>query len=802
MSLLRDLRYSLRTLIKSPGFTLVAVLTLALGIAANTAIFSAVDAVLLHPLQFPHPEQLVDVTKTMPMFDLFQSNSSLLDFVDYRTQSKAFSEIAGIESGQFNLTGDQVPERLSGMRVSPSLFRMLGVSPVLGRAFLPDEEQWGHHHKVVLSEAFWLSHYGGDRQILGRQIQLDGELYTVVGVARPMLAFINGAKLWVPLVLSPALLAPDMRGHQNLDILARLKPGVGLDQAGADLARVARQMTQQAADWYPKGWTLEVRPLADRVSVTTRTPLLVLLGAVALVLLIGCANVANLLLARASTRHKEITIRTALGAPRLAIVRQLLAESGIIALAAGALGLLASVWVLDLFERFGPSGLLSGQHLSANVAVGVFTLLVSLLATLLFGLAPAITVSKTDLNESLKESSRGSSNSSSKQRLRSVLVASEVALSLTLLISAGLLIRSFQRLAEANPGFDPRHLATFRLNLPPVSYRDQPAMLAFYSQLFTRLASLPGVTKVGAVDPLPFTGSSRGGSFDIIGRKWNSTKPDVAYRRASPGYFQTMRIPVLKGRAFTDQDGVGAPQVAVVDEPFVRQFFASEDPIGKQLSGPGANPFTIVGVVGGTKNRSLASPAASTIYYPELQAPDRAIAVVLRTTTGDPMSLLNAVRREVAALDRNLPIYSPATMQERLSDSLQRTRFSTTLLSAFAGLAMLLAAIGIYGVISFIVGQRSHEIGIRMALGARPRDAVLMVLRQGTTPVLAGIAAGFVASLAATRALSSLLYGVSATDPGTFAVVSLILAAVAFVASYIPARKATRVDPIAALRYE
>jgi predicted permease len=798
----RDLKLAIRTLIKSPGFFIVAVLTLALCITANTAIFSAVDAVLIHPLPFPHPEQLVDVTKTMPMFELFKSAASALDFLDYRDHSKSFSEIAALEAGQFNLTGDRQPERIPGMRVSASLFPLLGVKPILGRAFSSEEEQWGRNKVVILGEALWQSRFGGDRQILGKQIQVEGENYAVIGVARPMLFFISRADLWLPLAFSPDQLTGNQRGHQNLRVVARLKPNTSLPQADADLQSVAAQMTGQYPSWYPKGWSISADPLSSKVSGPIRTPLLVLLGAVALVLLIGCANVANLLLARASARQKEITIRTALGARRILIVRQLLAESGVIAVIAGAVGLLASIWVLDFFERFAPRNVLQGQHLTANWMVGGFTLLLCMLATLLFGLAPAITASKTDLNDALKETSRGASGGTRKQRLRSVIVASEVALSLTLLIAAGLLIRSFQRLQEASPGFDAQHLATFQISLPVVDYRQPSQVAAFYSQLLTNLASLPGVTAVGAVDPLPFSGSNRGGSFDIVGRKWSKATPDVSYRRASPGYFQAMRIPVLKGRVFAEQDGPDAPKVAVVDEPFVRQFFPSEDPLGKQLSGPATGGYTIVGVVGGTKSNSLSTPPASTIYYAGLQDPFRAISVVLRTAARDPMSLLPAVRREVQALNANLPVYRPATMEERLSGSLARTRLSTTLLSVFAALALLLAAIGIYGVISYIVSQRGHEIGIRMALGARPADAVLLVLRQGTAPVLIGIVAGFIASLGATRLLSSLLYGVSATDPVIFICLSLFLTAVALAACYFPARKATKVDPMIALRYE
>jgi putative ABC transport system permease protein len=801
--MIRDFRYALRTLIKSPGFTIVAVLTLALGIAANTAIFSAVDAVLLHPLPFPHSYQLVNITKTMPKFELFQSHASALDFFDYRSQSKAFSDMAGIERGQFNLTGDRQPERIPGMRISASLFQLLGVAPVLGRPFTAEEEQWGRHKEVILSESLWQSHFSSDRQILGRQLELDGEKYTVVGVARPMLGFMGRSELWLPLAYTAEQIAPNQRGHQNLDVIARLKPDVSIVQAGIDLQRVGRQMTKQFPNWYPSDWFIEAKPLAALVSGPIRTPLLVLLGAVALVLLIGCANVANLLLARASVRQKEITIRTALGARRALIIRQLLAESGLIAVSAGALGLLTSVWVLDLFERFGPRGMLQGQHLTANLAVGGFTLLVSLAATIIFGLAPAIAVSNADLNDALKETSRGSSAGGNRQRLRSVLVASEVALSLTLLISAGLLIRSFTRLQQAKPGFDAQHLGTFQISLPVVSYKKPADMAIFYDQLLTRLASLPGVTSVGAVDPLPFSGSNRGGSFNIVGHPWSSSQavPDVAYRRASPGYFQAMRIPVLKGRVFTQQDGMDAPKVAVVDEPFVRQIFPNEDPLGKQLSGPDGN-YTIVGVVGGVKDNTLSARPAPTIYYPGLQSPFRATTFVYRTASSDPLSLLSAVRLEVQALDRNLPVYRPATMGERLNDSLARTKFSTTLLSIFAGLALLLASIGIYGVISYTVSQRAREIGIRMALGARPGDAVKMIVRQGAAPVAVGIGVGFVGSLLATRALSTLLYGVSATDPVTFLALSIFLGTVAFFASYLPARKATKVDPMTALRYE
>jgi putative ABC transport system permease protein len=620
-----------------------------------------------------------------------------------------------------------------------------------------------------------------------------------------MLTFLSRNELWTPLAFAPNQLTTNQRGHQYLDVIARLKPGITLAAAHADLKSVAAQMSKDLPDWYPSDWSIEAAPLSARVSGPIRNPLLVLVGAVGLVLLIGCVNVSNLLLARASGRQKEITIRTALGASRWRVVRQLLLESVLIAVVSGALGLLASVWILDLFERFGPQGLLRGQHLTLNLAVAAFTLLISLLSTFLFGLAPAIAVSRVDLHESLNETSRGASGGPGKQRMRSVLVASEVALSLTLLISAGLLIRSFQSLQHAAPGFNPARVLTFQVSLPAADYRDAAAIRAFYGQLLARLSSLPGVSSVGAVSVLPFSGSNSGGTFDIVGRSWDPSKPipDVGQHRASTGYFAAMRIPVMQGRTFTESDGPDAPKVAVVDEPFVRRIFPNEDPLGKQITGPDSRTgYTIIGVVGGVKHNSLSIAPEATIYYPWLQAPNRTLAVTLRTKTLDPLNMISAVRAQVRALNRNLPIYRVMSMEQWLNDSLDRTRFSTTLLSVLAVLALLLASIGIYGVVGYTVIQRNHEIGIRMALGARPGDAIRLVLQQSAVPVVAGLAAGVVVSLSATRLLKNLLYEVSATDPLVFAALSLFLAGVACLACYLPARKATKVDPMVALRYE
>ena len=803
-----DLRYAIRTLRQSPGFTLAAMLTLALGIGANTAIFSAVDAVLLHPITYPHSEQLVSITKDMPMFGLSDSVASTLDFIDYRSASNSFSGMAAIQRDNLNLTGSRQPQRVPAMRVSSNLFGLLGIAPILGRAFTPDDEQWGQHKVAILSESLWRSRFASNPNIAGTKIEIDGESYTVIGVARPMLQFFSRAELWLPLAFSPDQLQPHARGHQFLVVIARMKPGMTLAQANADLRVVAAGMTQQLPMWYPKGWSIRATSLASNVSGPIRTPLLILVGAVTLVLLIGCANVANLMLARATARHREISIRSALGAGRLRIIQQLLFESGVLSILAGSIGLLLAAWTMDAFSRFGPENLLRGQQLEISPLVAGFTLILSLFTVLLFGLVPAFTASRVDLNEALKTTERSGAGTIQKRRLRSCLIGAEVALSLMLLISAGLLMRSFVRLQQANPGFSGDRVLTAQLSLPAVDYKTRESMSTFYDQLLRNISSLPGVDRASAINNLPLGGSNRGGSFDIIGHPWapNENIPDVDHRSALPGYFDVLRIPLLRGRVFDSRDGWNAPKVAVVDEPFARQFFAGA-PLGKQINGPDADGkdkgvYTIVGVVGGIKHHSLSTAPVPTIYYPQLQAPIPAMAIVLKTSALDPLSLVPALRAEVARMDSDLPLYRAASLDQVMENSLARTRFTTTLLGAFALIALLLAAMGIFGVVSYTVGRRTREIGIRMALGARSSDAVALVLRQGMLPVFFGIFAGLAISFAVMRTLSSQLYGISAADPLTFAAVACVLALVAAAAAYLPARKAARVDPMTALRYE
>ncbi|MGC9946567.1 MAG: ABC transporter permease [Bryobacteraceae bacterium] len=795
---MHNLRFALRTLAKSPGFALTAILTLAVGIGASTAIFTTVDAVLLHPLPYPNAAQLVLVTKNMPKFELFKSDSSALDFVDYRDQSRSFSHMAALQTNSVNLTGDAEPVRVFGLRVSTSLFPMLGVQPILGRVFRPEEEQLGKDRVAILGEGLWKSRFGADPSITGKQIEIDAQKFTVVGVVDPVLQFMEQAQLYVPLAFTPAQVNPRARGHQNIDVVARLKPGVTLDQARAEMKLVAARMTRNLPDWYPPDWNIELDPLAGQVAGELRTPLLVLLGAVGMVLLIGCVNVANLLLARATARQKEIGLRIALGAGRARIVRQLLTESLLLAAISGAAGLAIGGWVLELFVRFGSPQLLRWQTVRINAPAVWFAVAAASLTSLIFGLAPALSASQ------LQPARRSRSSS----RLRSLLVVTEVALSVMLLAGAGLLLRSYARLWQTNPGFVPDHLLTARISLPPLQYRDPARIAAFYSELLAGVQAIPGVVSAGAVDGLPFGGGGHGGDFQIAGRPWpaSAAQPDVEKRHATPAYFRTMGIPLKQGRLFTAQDSADAPRVALIDETFAKAFFPNGGAVGQFLIDPylklkPGEASQIVGIVGAVKDRSLMKNPQPVIYHPAWQAPLPFMNLAVRTA-GDPLAPVSAIERRVHDLDRNLPVYKIATMEQNLSDSLMRRRFSMLLLAALAGFALCLAAVGVYSVIAYSVGRRTREIGIRMALGAQPGSVHKLILRQGLRPVLAGLAAGLLASLVAMRALASLLYGVSATDPPTFLAVAGVLLAISTLASAIPARRAARVDPMAALRHE
>ena len=804
---MRNLRYALRALAQSPGFALTAVLTLGVGIGASTAIFTAVDAVLLHPLHYPDPGQLVLVTKNMPKFELFKSDASALDFIDYRDSSRSFSHIAALQTNSVNLTGDAEPVRVFGLRVSTSLFPMLGVQPIVGRVFRREEEQPGKERVAILGEGLWKSRFGADPHIAGKQIEIDAQQFTVVGVAEPVLQFMEQAQLYVPLAFTSAELDPHARGHQNTDVVARLKPGVTLAQARSEMKLVAARMTHHLPAWYPPDWSIELDPLAGSVAGDLRAPLLVLLGAVVMVLLIGCANVANLLLARATARHREIGLRVALGAARWQIVRQLLTESVLLAAVSGVAGILIGIWVLDLFARLGSPQLLRWQSVQINGPAILFAVAVATLTSLVFGLAPSFSASRVNLNDALQEGGRSAGGRSS-GRLRSALVIAEVALSVVLLAGAGLLLRSYGRIWQANPGFVTGHLLTARISLPRLQYRDPARITAFYTDLLARIRALPGVRSAGAVDGLPFGGGSHGGDFQIAGRPWPAAEavPDVGKRAALPGYFQSMGIPLKQGRLFTEQDHAGAPRVALIDETLAKTFFPKGDAIGQFLIDPYVHKHPgeasqIVGIVGAVKQRSLMSDPAPVIYHPALQAPSPFMNLSVRTD-GDPLALVSGIQQRVRELDRNLPVYKIATMEQNLSDSLMRRRFSMLLLAILAGLALCLSAVGVFGVISYSVNQRVREIGIRMALGAQTGRVLTLILAQGMRPVLAGLAVGLLASLGAMRALASLLYGVTPTDPPTFLAVCAVLLAASALASAIPAWRAARVDPTVALRYD
>jgi predicted permease len=803
-TLLQHVRFSARLLLRNPLFALVAVGTLAVGIGANTAIFSAIDAVVLHPLHFKDPHQLVVVTKNMPMFDLAKSDASPLDFLDYRRFSKAFSEIATFNTNSVNLTGDEEPLRVYGLQATASMFPMLGVQPVLGRFFTEDEERAGHNHVVVLGTNLWKSRFAADPSILGKQVQLDGQSNTVIGVVAPFLEFMEKSELYVPLTFGSTDLDPDARGHQHLAVMARLRPGVSLDQGRAEMKVVAAQMTHNLPKWYPQGWSIDLDPLADQVAGEMGTPLKILLAAVGIVLLIACANVANLLLARATSRQKEIGIRNALGAARGQIIAQLLSESALMSLIAGALGLMLAAWMLDLFVRFGPPDFFSGQKLRINAMVAVFTLGLSLLTSAIFGLAPAINASKVDLNEALKASAGHLRGGPRGGRLRSVLIVAEVALSIVLLAGAGLLVRSFERLENTNPGFQPDHLLTARITLPVVQYSRAPDVRSFYSRLGGGIAALPGVVSAN-LGMMPFGLGGGGGSFSIIGRPWPASKPepDVARSIVGPGFFQTMRIPVKQGRTFSEQDSADAPKVAVVDETFARAFFPKGDAIGQYITyrtrDEGA--YRIIGIVGAVKDRNLAMAPRPMRYFSSLQIPSPYMNVIVRTA-GDPLQLVSGIQERVRELDRNLPVYRIATMEQLLANSLAQRRLVMLLLALLAGFALLLSAVGIYGVVSYAVSQRTAEIGIRMALGAEAAEVQHMLLRQALGPVIAGVAIGLPTAAAATQLLASLLYQITATDPLTFLAVPTILFVVAAAAILIPARGATRIDPMIALRYD
>ncbi len=805
-TLWQDIRFALRILWKNWSVTAIVVIVLALGIGANTAIFSVVNAALLRPLPYADPDKLVRLSEDSPQVP--QMSISYPNFLDWREQNKVFSGIAAMQFRSLNLTGRDEAERLPGRGVSAEFFDVLGVKPALGRSFAAAEDRPGASPVCVISHGLWQRRFGADESIVGKQVMLSGTSYTVVGVLPASYVFGTPTDVFVPI----GLRADEMmeRGnHPGIYAIARLKPGMTVETARAELMAMAERIGVQ---YGMKGNSATLQPLREAFVGDIRTSLLVLLGAVGFVLAIACANVANLLLARAATRQKEIAIRTALGAGRLRIIRQLLTESVLLALLGGIIGLLMALWGIDLLRSASVDNLPTTAEVKLDGSVLLFTLMISLVTGIIFGLAPALGAAKTDLHDTLKEGGRSSTAGGRRAWLRSTLVITEVALSLVLLVGAGLLVKSFLRILDTDPGFKPQNLLTMQLALN-VKKDEGGKVLTFFNDLNSRIRGLPGVESAAFSNGIPL-GQTADTSFAIVGRPMPEPgkQPQTMLYVPSPDYLQAMGIRLVKGRFFTPQDTQRSPRVAVIDEAFARAQFPDEEPLGRYIAGKGEdNPDAeIVGIVAHVKHFGLDATESiqPQLYLPFNQAPDSVLPalaprmnLIIRTTS-DPLSLVAAVRREVQALDPNQPVYNVSTMEQTLDQSLSAQRLSTMLLALLAGLALILAAVGIYGVMSYTVTQRTHEIGIRVALGAGRRDVLRLVVGRGMMLALIGVACGLGGAFAVTRVMASLLYEVSATDPAIYFGVAVLLAGVALLACYVPARRALRVDPMVALRYE
>lgn len=800
--LLQDLRYALRQLRKSPGFTAVAVITLALGIGANTAIFSVIEAVLLRSLRFSAPDRLVWLNGKMPMTN--EAAVSPPDFRDYRGENRTFDCIAamGYSAGPSNLNGGK-PEQVLSTIASAGFFDCLGIRPSLGRDFLPSDEKVNTPQVAILGYGLWKRNFGGDRNVLGRTIRMDGASLTIVGVLPSDLPLLSEAQIWLP----TPMLNPEMNirlGH-SLKAIGRLKPGVTLGQSQADLDAIALQLAQQYPDTN-KGWWMRQRPLRDVLIGPVRPALLLMWGAVGLLLLIACVNVANLLLARSLSRQKEFAVRAALGASRARMIRQTLTESVMLSLSGGAVGVLAAWWGVNVLHAFGPLNVPRLNESSINPAVLAFVAGISAATGIIFGLAPAVQISGGEFTQGLKESGRTSASASHK-RLSSALAIGEIAMSLTLLVCAGLLLKSFWRLIHVSPGFQTDHVVTAHLELPLATYGpygDPRARSRFWRQFQERVQALPGVEAVGATSELPLSGVHSDDPFHIPGRSYGPSEfDDAQFRQVTPGFLPAMRIPLIAGRWIDERDDVNSQGVVVVNRAFVKKFFDGRNVIGQplQLMGDRESARQIIGVVGDVRSIALNESDWPEMYVPYAQSAFPAVNVVVRAAA-NPLNLASALQAQVSSVDKEVTLSAVTSMDSVLGTSVSQPRFSSELIGAFAALALLLAAIGLYGLMAYSVNQRRNEIGIRMALGASRENILRLVLRQGAGLALAGIGLGLIASILATRVLAGLLFAIGPRDPETFLIVAFVLAGVALVACYIPAHRAAKVDPMVALRYE
>jgi putative ABC transport system permease protein len=811
-ALTSDVRYGLRMLLKSPGSTLVALIALSFGIGANSAIFSVVNGVLLRPLPYKDSDRLVIVSETKLSHGIRQELVSPANYREWAEQNSVFDQIAALRAEPRVLTGSELPERVETALLSPAAFELLGVKPALGRTFSRDESQPGRSLVAILSYGLWQRRFGGDPAALGSSITLDGASYAVVGITPSEFHLLDTpSELWIPYTLDAKELNTRTRAVRTLRVIAHLKPGATLQQAQIEMRSMARRLEQQDTE-ANAGYSANVVRLRDQMVGDIRTTLWTLLGAVLFVLLIACANVANLLLARAGNREKEIAVRAALGANPGRLARQLLTESVIIALTGGLLGLLLAAWSISLLKEFGPTTLPRLKDIGMDWRVLGFTLLVSVATGIIFGLAPVFASRRKDLNSVLRSNGRGAAGSRSRSRLRNVLVVSEISACVVLLTGAGVMIRSFVRLQSVNPGFRPDHVLTVQIALPDTHYSDWKVGL-FYKQLLERLQALPGVRFAAIARKVPLsTGLESSLNFTVENRPVQSSadQPRAKYRAVSSDYFDALGIPLIRGRHFNRTDAENTPGVALINETLARNFFVGEDPVGKRIKAGFDDSvwYTIVGIVADVKATGLDAATNPETYYHYLQVPpawmsfvESTMTAVLRTSA-EPVSLVAAVRGEVQKMDSGLAVFNIHTMEALVDGSLAQPRFRTMLLGAFAGLALILAAIGLYGVIACSVAQRTNELGVRMALGAQRNNVLKLVVGQGAMLAALGIGIGLLASFGLLRVISTLLFGVHATDPLTFAATALLILVVAVAASIIPAWRAIQVDPVLALRYE
>jgi putative ABC transport system permease protein len=802
----QDLRYGARMLMKQPGFTLIAALTLALGIGANTAIFSLVNKVLLRPLPLPEPERLMTFNHSAPAQGLSELNLNNAHFAFYRDRSRMFEKMAAYESAEFALTGAGDPEVLAGAAVTFNYFDVLGQSPLHGRTFLPEEDTPGANHVVILSYGLWRTRFAGDLNILGQSIKLDNVPTTVVGIMPPGFDFPHPAEranmfdhmqLWVPEGLNP-----QDTSHNNLLAVGRLKPGITIADASREITGLLPDFAKQFNKTFSADTTTVMLPLERRIVGAVRLPLLVLLGAVASVLLIACANLANLLLARAASRSRELAVRQCLGASGLRIARQLLTESLMLAGAGAVGGLLLAAWSVDMLKRAEAANIPRLESAKLDPPTLLFTLIVTLLTGLLCGLAPAWRGARANLQEATKEGARGSA-AIGNRRLNNAFVVSQLALSLVLLIGAALLLQSFRNLLAVSPGFRPENALMGHVSLPENRYITKTQVSRFYEQLLDRVRSLPGVQAAELTRVTPFSGNGVGGPFTVEGHEPGpgDVAKDAWLRNVTPGYFSAMGMPIRTGRSFQPSDTGASPPVAIVDEKLAHMYWPQGDPTGKRLRIGDGDWMTIVGVVPSVKNRKLDEDTKPYVYFPASQRVSRNMSLVVRSQN-DPGALIPAIRRQVASLDMELPLFDVRTIDQSIARTLTTKRLTNLLLAGFATTALLLALIGVYGVMSLNVGSRTSEFGIRMALGAQAGDVLKLVIRQGMKLVMTGALLGLGGALALTRLLKTLLFGVDATDPLTFVAIALLLTFIALLACWIPARRATKVDPMTALRSE